>query len=211
MKDSRKVLGWRFAFIGGTYHTWHQGNQKTEVAANSSEGELGAIQSFPLSSAHVGDRVWIVSLSSNSDNPYLASLGLVPGTQLQVIRHTARGSAIVACGDNRIGLGACITNTILVTNRSIILEDKTTKAANITYLRDLPVGTRGRVVGYDKAFRGYIGKLLSMGLAPGTEFTAIRRSFLGYPLQIEVGGSLLDLCKPEADALCIEAIEDETF
>ncbi len=211
MKDSRKRLGWRFAFIGGTYHTWHQGDRRTEVAANSSGGELGAIQSFPLSSAHVGDRVWIVSLSSNSDNPYLTSLGLVPGTQLQVISHTARGSAIVACGDNRIGLGACIANTILVTNRAIILEDKTTKAANITYLRDLPVGTRGRVVGYDRAFRGYMGKLLSMGLSPGTEFTAIRRAFLGYPLQIEVEGSLLDLRKPEADALCVEAIEDDPF
>ena len=78
-----------------------------------------------------------------------------------------------------------------------------------THLRDLPVGARGRVVGYDKAFRGYKGKLLSMGLTPGTEFTVIRHAPLGDPVEIEVRGFKLSLRKQEAEALCVEEVGDE--
>jgi ferrous iron transport protein A len=162
--------------------------------------------SFSINNSRGGDRVWIVSLSSNSDNPYLLSLGLTPGTELQIISRTKSGSVIVAYNDNRIGLGAEIAHTIFVTNMPI--EDKLVKTNYITYLRDLPVGTRGRVVGYDRAFLGYMGRLLSMGLLPGTEFTVIRHAFFHYPLQIELKGNLLNLRQQEADALCVEEIEE---
>ena len=76
-----------------------------------------------------------------------------------------------------------------------------------TYLRELPIGTKGYIVGYDKIFRGYQGKLLSMGLTPGTEFILVRQASKTWPLMIEVRGNLLKLSQPEADALCIEETE----
>ncbi|ACK65503.1 FeoA family protein [Rippkaea orientalis PCC 8801] len=74
----------------------------------------------------------------------------------------------------------------------------------ITHLREMAIGTHGYIVGYDKVFRGYQGKLLSMGLSPGTEFILVRQASKNWPLMIEVKGNLLRLSKPEADALCIE-------
>lgn len=209
MKDSPKRLGWRFAFIGGTYHSQRQEKKKIAKSSGSCQDESGTIPSFSLCHTQVGDRVCIVSLSNHSDNPYLRSLGLVPGIQLEIISRTPSGSVIVACSNNTIGLGAYIANFIRVTNMPIAIADKTEKKNNTTYLRDLPVGTRGRIVGYDRVFRGYIGKLFSMGLTPGKEFTTIRHAFLDYPLQIEQEGKLLNLRKQEADALCVETIEDE--
>ncbi|MEM8779070.1 MAG: FeoA family protein [Cyanobacteria bacterium P01_G01_bin.49] len=73
-----------------------------------------------------------------------------------------------------------------------------------TYLRELPIGAKGYIVGYDKIFRGYQGRLLSMGLKPGTEFILVRQASRTWPLMIEVRGNLLKLNQPEADALCIE-------
>ncbi|MEA5511006.1 FeoA family protein [Crocosphaera sp. UHCC 0190] len=76
-----------------------------------------------------------------------------------------------------------------------------------SYLRELPIGAKGYIVGYDKIFRGYQGKLLSMGLTPGTEFILVRQASIDWPMMIEVKGNLLKLQKPEADALCIEENE----
>lgn len=188
-------MGWRFAFIGGTCHTLAQ-----EAIANLSAKKLV--------NAKVGDRVWIVNLSDSSNNPYLLSLGFLPGNKLQVVSRTPSGSMVVTCSKNPIGLGIELTQSIYVTDKPMFLES-TTDNQIVTYLREFPVGTKGRIVGYDKVFRGYTGKLLSMGLTPGTIFTVIRHAFLNYPLQIEVGGNLFNLRKPEADALCVEEIEDE--
>ncbi|NJO94276.1 MAG: ferrous iron transport protein A [Hydrococcus sp. RM1_1_31] len=201
MRDSRdgKFVSWRFAFIGGTGHTIVQ---KEVAIANLSEKKLA--------NAKVGDRVWIISLSDRSNNPYLQSLGLIPGTELQVISLTPNGSVIVAYGKNRIGLGSDLANTIFVTDTPMFLEHAINPKIGMTYLHEFPVGTKGRIVGYDKVFSGYTGKLLSMGLMPGTIFTVIRHAFLNHPLQIEVGGNLFNLRKPEADALCVEEIEDES-
>ncbi len=76
-----------------------------------------------------------------------------------------------------------------------------------TYLRELPIGTIGYIVGYDKVFKGYQGKLLAMGLTPGTQFIVIRQASKNWPIILEVKGNLIKLTQPEADALCIE--EDE--
>ncbi|MGK7960483.1 FeoA family protein [Crocosphaera sp.] len=76
-----------------------------------------------------------------------------------------------------------------------------------TYLRELPIGSIGYIVGYDKIFSGYRGKLLSMGLTPGTQFIVIRQASKNWPVILEVKGNLVKLTQPEADALCIE--EDE--
>lgn len=74
----------------------------------------------------------------------------------------------------------------------------------ITYLKQLPVGAKGYIVGYDRIFKGYQGKLISMGLFPGTEFILIRQASVDTPLLIEVRGNLIGLLLPEANALCIE-------
>ncbi len=73
-------------------------------------------------------------------------------------------------------------------------------------LRDLAVGCIGRVVGYEKAARGYKGKLLAMGLTPGTEFTVTRHAPLGDPVEILVRGFKLSLRKDEANSLFVEEI-----
>lgn len=76
----------------------------------------------------------------------------------------------------------------------------------ITYLRDMARGRVGRIVGYDKALQGYKGKLLSMGLTPGTEFTLIQVSPLGDRIEINVRGIYLTLRQPEANALVVEEL-----
>ena len=73
-------------------------------------------------------------------------------------------------------------------------------------LRDLAVGCMGRVTGYEKANRGYKGKLLAMGLTPGTEFTVTRHAPLGDPVEILVRGFKLSLRRDEAKALFVEEI-----
>ena len=80
-----------------------------------------------------------------------------------------------------------------------------------TYLRELPIGAKGYIVGYDKIFKGYQGKLLSMGLRPGTEFTLVAQASDNWSVIIEIQGNLLKLNQPEADALCIEADEEFSF
>ncbi|NET58670.1 MAG: ferrous iron transport protein A [Symploca sp. SIO2E6] len=77
-----------------------------------------------------------------------------------------------------------------------------------TYLRDMPEETRVRVVGYEQAYLGYKGRLLSMGLTPGTEFTVIRHIPFNM-VEIEVQGLKLSLRKQEADALCVEEVDDD--
>jgi ferrous iron transport protein A len=77
---------------------------------------------------------------------------------------------------------------------------------NKIHLKNLAVGSSGRVVGYEKAAHGYKGKLLAMGLTPGTEFTVTRHAPLGDPVEIQVRDFKLSLRKDEANALFVEEI-----
>ncbi|MGD2180185.1 FeoA family protein [Lusitaniella coriacea] len=84
------------------------------------------------------------------------------------------------------------------------------EAETIGHLKSMAVGTVGRVVGYDKALSGYRGRLLSMGLLPGTEFMLLRVASLDDTIDILVSDRYLRLRKPEADALVVEeAIDGE--
>jgi ferrous iron transport protein A len=87
-----------------------------------------------------------------------------------------------------------------------VLIDDSQEAQIGTYLRDFPVGMKGYVVGYEQSFLGYQGKLLSMGLIPGKEFTVIRHASSNNSVEIDVQGFKLSLRKQEADALCVEAV-----
>lgn len=48
------------------------------------------------------------------------------------------------------------------------------------------------------------GRLLEMGLLPGTEVEIIRSAPLGFPIEIKVRGYLLTLRKEEAECVEIE-------
>ncbi len=212
-KRHRNGRGWDFTFFGETAANSDEEESEAQIAPELWQSELTMEQVFPLSTAKVGDRLWVVGFRGKGGISRLLSMGLTPGIELQVVSCTPGGSVMVNVAGNRIGLGAGMADKILVTDNSI-LSKRNRQQMNIhtntgTYLRELPVGTRGRVVGYEKAYRGYKGKLLSMGLTPGTEFTVIRHAPLGDPVQIEVRGFKLSLRKQEADALCVEEVGDE--
>ncbi|MFP4006745.1 MAG: FeoA family protein [Spirulinaceae cyanobacterium] len=74
-----------------------------------------------------------------------------------------------------------------------------------TYLRHLTIGTSGSIVGYDRVYGGYIGKLIAMGLTPGTDFLVLN-IVPHRAAELLVRGAAVALQRPEMDALCIEAI-----
>ncbi|MGV2829745.1 FeoA family protein [Myxosarcina sp. GI1(2024)] len=75
-----------------------------------------------------------------------------------------------------------------------------------TSIRELSQGTVAIVVGFDRAYGGYIGKLLMKGLTPGTAFIASNVSLPAGFSEIILPTKILRLSKPEVDALCVEPI-----
>ena len=73
-----------------------------------------------------------------------------------------------------------------------------------TSLKDLAVGDRAKVVGYDEGGRAYRKRLLAMGLTPGAEITVTRYAPLGDPVEIRVRGFALSVRKDEAASLLVE-------
>ena len=70
-------------------------------------------KSFPLAMAREGERLQIVKLKGSEGIVHrLISMGLVPGAQIQLI-NIVSGSAIVAIGDNRIGLGMGMAQKVM--------------------------------------------------------------------------------------------------
>lgn len=209
-KSSQKRKSWGFAFFGGTPEIETEATDKVEFASEFAELESAVEQIFPLTTTKVGDRIRVVGFRGKDGINRLLSLGLIPGAEVEVISCTPGGSVIVGFGGSRLGLGAgmahrvIVTDNLAYTNKSEKVGQKSTQAS--IHLRDVPIGARGRVVGYEKSLRSYKGKLLSMGLTPGTEFTVIRHAPLGDPVEIEVRGFKLSLRKHEADALCVEEV-----
>ncbi|MFM6478212.1 MAG: ferrous iron transport protein A [Microcystis panniformis] len=166
---------------------------------------------YPLAQVAMGKTVWLAGFQGTGGINRLLGMGLNPGIQLQVISSQPRGSVLIAIQDNRIGIGAEMAEKILVSDsQPQKLEPKKDLPEVRTFLREIPIGKVGKVVGYDRALRGYKGKLLSMGLTPGTEFTVIRVAPLGDPVEIRVRGFHLSLRKQEADTLIVEEIDPES-
>ncbi|MDY0091123.1 MAG: FeoA family protein [Candidatus Vecturithrix sp.] len=76
-----------------------------------------------------------------------------------------------------------------------------------TSLRELHVGEKGRIIGYNKGASAYRERLLAMGLTRGTEFTIKRVAPLGDPVEISIRGFALSLRKDEAAAVVVEKEE----
>lgn len=71
-------------------------------------------------------------------------------------------------------------------------------------IQNLGINSKGKVVGYARGAKSYVGKLLAMGLTKGTEFTVTRVAPLGDPVEIKIRGFNLTLRKAEADVLIVE-------
>ena len=73
-------------------------------------------------------------------------------------------------------------------------------------LRDLRVGDRAVVTGFEKTDATYRGKLLAMGVTKGSVLKLVKVAPLGDPVKVEVRGYGLSLRKVEADALVVEEV-----
>ena len=74
---------------------------------------------------------------------------------------------------------------------------------------EFPVGTAATVVGYSRVYGGYVGKLISQGLLPGTPFVVLSLPIAQGGVQILLQDKIVTLSKPEVNALCVEAIEED--
>lgn len=190
---------WSFTYFGQTPEL---GSEVNHPASSST---------FALTEATPRTQVWVVGFRGKGGISRLLGMGLTPGTALKILSVQPSGSVVVAIADNRLGLGAAMAEQIIVTDQPIATQEEEPmenqgQNQTVTFLRDLSPGTGGRVKGYEKAYRAYKSKLLSMGLTPGTEFTVIRVAPLGDPIEINVRGFNLSLRKQEADALIVEAL-----
>ncbi len=73
-------------------------------------------------------------------------------------------------------------------------------------IKEFEVGTKLKVVGYDKSQKGYRQKLLSMGLVKGVDFTVVRVAPMGDPVELKIKSFNLSLRKDEANAIEVEEV-----
>lgn len=70
-------------------------------------------------------------------------------------------------------------------------------------VKDLNIGDKAIVTGYEKGNSEYRRKLLSMGLTRGTQFKLTKIAPMGDPVELEVRGFSLSLRKSEAEVLIL--------
>lgn len=74
-------------------------------------------------------------------------------------------------------------------------------------IKDLKIGDRVIITGYEKGNSEYRRKLLSMGLTRGTEFTLSKIAPMGDPVELEIRDFHLSLRKSEAEVLILGEIK----
>ena len=216
MDDRPGHHGWqKFTFLGGHL-------EQSEAAVSQPPSQRSTLTSFPLSQARPGDLVWIVGFAAGAEGlERLISMGLTRGTEVEIVNRTAGGSIMVAMANTRLALGTGVADKVYVrssrmqsgaahdpANLKISSNQHFTQEEPMqTHLRDLAVGSQGRVTGYAQGSASYRQKLLAMGLTTGTEFTITRQAPLGDPVELQVRGFHLSLRKVEADALTVELVE----
>jgi len=73
-------------------------------------------------------------------------------------------------------------------------------------IKEMEIGSKGKIKGYTPTGRAYRQKLLAMGLIRGAEFTLVRKAPLGDPVEIKLASFNLTLRGEEADALEVEQV-----
>lgn len=73
---------------------------------------------------------------------------------------------------------------------------------------ELVPGSVAIVVGYSRVYGGYIGRLFSLGLIPGTLFVILDLNLDRGAVQIMLEEKIITLSKPEVNALVVEAFSD---
>jgi ferrous iron transport protein A len=76
-------------------------------------------------------------------------------------------------------------------------------------ISELSTGTVGTVVGYSRVYGGYVGKLISQGLIPGTPFIVLSLNLPQGAVQIMLQEKIITLSKPEVNALVVENCLEE--
>lgn len=69
---------------------------------------------------------------------------------------------------------------------------------------ELSCGSGAIVVGYSRVYGGYVGKLISQGLLPGTPFVVLSLNMAQGAVQIMLQEKIVTLSKPEVNALVVE-------
>ncbi|MEM9906669.1 MAG: FeoA family protein [Cyanobacteria bacterium P01_D01_bin.44] len=214
---------WEVTFLGGTADLEADlENEAIAPQAGSSSLTPKGVQ-LPLAMTSEGDRVWIVNIKGGHRMVRrLMDVGIVQGCEITIVSRTESGSVIVALQGCRIGLGAGMAHRVMVTTLeqgitaqappqepTQVVSGEADMTATTLTLGALTVGQSGRIVGYKSGSHAYRGKLLSMGLTPGTHFTITRQAPMGDPVDIEVRGYHLSLRKGEAATLQVELISRE--
>ena len=75
-------------------------------------------------------------------------------------------------------------------------------------IRDLKVGDRAEIVGYEAGNPAYRSRLLAMGLTKGTVLRLLKLAPLGDPVELEIRGFNLSLRKREAEVLRVRRLEN---
>ena len=74
---------------------------------------------------------------------------------------------------------------------------------------ELSTGSVGTVVGYSRVYGGYVGKLISQGLLPGTAFVVLILNLPQGAVQIMLEEKIITLSKPEVNALVLETLNED--
>ena len=74
-------------------------------------------------------------------------------------------------------------------------------------LKDMPIGSKGRIKGMKSGQPEYRRRLVMLGVTPGATFEVIRVAPLGDPIELRVRGSAISVRRNEAEILEIEPIQ----
>lgn len=74
---------------------------------------------------------------------------------------------------------------------------------------ELSPGSAVTVIGYSRVYGGYIGKLISLGLLPGTSLVILAIDSNQGRVQIMLQEKIITLSKPEVNALLVVTAADE--
>ncbi len=112
--------GWGFTFIGGRLEREAFPSPEFEVDQNPNWIQPSSQSSiednlFPISRASVGDRLLIQRLQRTSSQMCsLTKMGCNCGVEVQVMSRNPSGSVVIQIGSAQLGIGAELTDRILV-------------------------------------------------------------------------------------------------